>query len=215
MKLIEIKSQTENEDATNVCYADLEIPQYWGSLDGLVERYKIYQYVPGCKLMGKADFHKSKITNLKGCPSYIKNYFDLSGCSNLETLEGGPAVVNGNLYLNNCVFLSTLKHAPKSVAFLKLDYCTRLISLKGLPKRIKTSLSLEGCSSLINILHILLTEFKVPQNCLLYASNLHSNIPKDLEAALEIIETHLSSGADLLDCKAELIEKGLSKYSKL
>jgi hypothetical protein len=86
--------------------------------------------------------------------------------------------------------------------------CTSLTSLQGAPSSVDGDFSCTDCTSLKRILKFLLIK---------NIKNIICNKPEKLKKAIEIINQHYrqDGSGDLLDCKADLIETGLSEYAKL
>jgi hypothetical protein len=171
------------------------------------------QYSPGCIVEGNVTV--SKIDSFKTCvgaPSKIKKTLTIQYCKNFISLKGLPEKIGGNLYglnIRGCTALTTLEYCPKQLgAYFNLDGCTSLISLKYMPKKMDGDLFLTDCKNLKNILHVFLT---IGIDEIHYDAN-----QSNLEQALYIICDHyFKKDRDLLECKAELIERGLSEYAKL
>ena len=88
--------------------------------------------------------------------------------------------------------------------------CTSLTSLHGTPSSIDGVFNCFGCISLKRILKILFIK---------NIKNIFCDTPEKLEKAIEIINYYYqkdgSGSGNLLDCKADLIEAGLSEHAKL
>ena len=46
--------------------------------------------------------HNKNIISLKNCPDVVDKYFDVDGCTQLDSLEGCPKEVGGTFYCKDC-----------------------------------------------------------------------------------------------------------------
>jgi hypothetical protein len=189
---------------------NIKIPEDWKDLSGLPELFP--GYTAGCKVTGDFVIRScDALTTLKGGPLQIDGNFLASFCSSLTSLEGAPIQVGGYFSCRQCSSLTSLKGGPLQINGDFTSYnCISLTSLKGIGKQY-----LKKCGELLNL-----------DNC----SNLKSHmlgilLIKDLkiihfknianEDAGVIIQSHLDSDRDILECQEELITNGLKEYAKL
>ncbi len=101
----------------------------------LDEIYASHEYgmLPFDFEMGEVDgnFVYSKLSSLKGSPSYVQNDFNCSG-NNLDTLVGGPHEVMGSYHCSN-TYITDLIGSPKVIGKdLNCRDCYNLSSFNGL-----------------------------------------------------------------------------------
>jgi hypothetical protein len=129
---------------------------------------------------------------------------------NLQTLRGIPeGVMYGTLIIASDK-LTELDYLPYSVSSLNIIDCPNVHSLHGIHDKVKRMTMIivgEGIeSSILGLLTI-----KDFSGMMTNTSNSNASLNK----ACQILNAAIIHKQDLLDCKAELIEKGLSTYAKL
>jgi hypothetical protein len=144
------------------------------------------------------------LKSLKGCPTIVDGEFNCAN-SKITSLEYGPIEVGGN-YL--CWFskITSLEFAPKKVGGSFDCAGTKITSLKGIGKdyllEIGDVLNCDTTKITSNILGVL----KIKG-----LKNFRFNSNRDIQ---DIINKHLSSDRDILECQEELITKGFRYYAK-
>ena len=161
--------------------------------------------VDGKRIM-KYPFHTIKedsftiwanIDTLVGCPKIINGDFFIEG-ADISNLEGFPEKVTGYIRIEgNVPNLNSLTGISKY-----LKECHRFIEI---PRHIESA-----------ILGILLVKGLNKNHAgkrvdLTYSRNRNEKLMQ----AVEILNSHLDQGGDLIDCKRELISAGLKEYARL
>lgn len=138
------------------------------------------------------------------CPKKVHANFDIYGCT-LKSLKNGPEWVGGDF---KCSYsnLTSIEYAPKYVGnHCYLDY-TDITDLKGIGKlwlkEIRGELRLTGTRIMSNVLGLLL--IKGLEDIVIH---------KDFDWFV-IVNKHFESDKDILECREELIAKGLKDYAK-
>ncbi|MEM2159564.1 MAG: hypothetical protein QXN55_01265 [Candidatus Nitrosotenuis sp.] len=202
------------KEETHTIHFDIGVPEH---VEDLAELAEIYNkgpqiYVPGCKIEGALYALNSKLKNLKNGPSYVSKSINLERCRELESLEG-MCNSGSTVSLEYCTKLTTLEHIPRVIhGWFNINYCSGLTTLKYFPKIIMGTLYIRECSNIRNVLR-LLTAHQI------FRFDFELTEPKNqkLTDALIIVQDHYkkTGDADILDCKADLIDAGLSEYAKL
>jgi len=130
--------------------------------------------------------------------------------------------VTGNFYCYDCANLNSLEGAPTSVggSFICYD-CPKLTSLEGAPTSIGSAFYCSQCSKLTKLSHIKSAKSlhlkSTPITNLLYVFKIKGleEIISGIEKLDGIINKHLKSDRDIMDCQEELIEAGFERYAKL
>ena len=144
---------------------------------------------------------ENKITSLVGSPNELKA---LNCSSNdLTSLDGGPQIVSDIYWCNNNL-LTDLVGCASNIGGTLLCWNNEITSLVGIHKIIKSCPEMSfDCNSI-----------KVGGIGLLLIENL-ADISSDT-IPFRIIKSYLGTGTKgMMECRAELIEKGYDDYAKL
>lgn len=137
--------------------------------------------------------------------SIVNGIFSANGCDRLESLIGAPIEVIKEVDLFECKKLNSLEGIPKIChSYMRMSSCDSFTSFNNVHKFITGINSIfylpESLES--NILGLLLIKK------LDFCTGLKAPV-------MDIMNRHLSSGKDVLECQEELIEKGFKEYAKL
>lgn len=218
-EIVNVKPLIEEEHELAVVeqynFSQFESP-YNGNINASGQRIKSLKNCPSI-INGEFDVSYNELKNLKGGPSVVKGLYNIRFNEKLTSLEGIPKKLDGSLTMGNLPKLQSLDFAPEdvngyvSMSINRARGQSKITSFTGCGKkffrRINGSIVvLDSLTS--NILGLMLVKD-------LTEARAYNVVSNELFQAIRIVDGHIKVSKDIMECREELIVKGLKEFAKL